>query len=273
MACSPGSSAGTRLTPRRRAARTRRSPLLVRARSIRRRARGEERCRTVHSEPSCASSSTRAPRSSSSRPASRSPRGRSGMPDGALPLQRHARRQAAPLARRARASTSVRDPSNKCNGMTLDSDGNLIVCEHVTSSVVRSARTARARLLATHCEGKELNSPNDVVVALGRHDLLHRSDLRADAGLRPRARAGARLPGRLPDPAGRRRARLLVDDFAQPNGLCFSPDESLLYVNDTDRAHIRAFDVGRRRLALERPGVRRGHRRPATSTRASSSTA
>src|SRR5205823_3929338 len=38
--------------------------------------------------------------------------------------------------------------------------------------------------------------------------------------------------------------QLLVDDFVQPNGLCFSPDESLLYVNDTDRAHIRVFDVG-----------------------------
>ena len=38
--------------------------------------------------------------------------------------------------------------------------------------------------------------------------------------------------------------QLLADDFAQPNGLCLSPDESLLYVNDTDRAHIRAFDVG-----------------------------
>jgi gluconolactonase len=37
--------------------------------------------------------------------------------------------------------------------------------------------------------------------------------------------------------------QLLVDDFAQPNGLCFSPDESLLYINDTDHAHIRVFDV------------------------------
>jgi gluconolactonase len=37
--------------------------------------------------------------------------------------------------------------------------------------------------------------------------------------------------------------QLLVDDFVQPNGLCFSPDESLLYINDTDRAHIRVFDV------------------------------
>ena len=45
-------------------------------------------------------------------------------------------------------------------------------------------------------------------------------------------------------PAGGGDLQLLVDDFAQPNGLCFSPDESLLYVNDTDRAHIRVFDVG-----------------------------
>src|SRR5438270_649958 len=45
-------------------------------------------------------------------------------------------------------------------------------------------------------------------------------------------------------PAGDGALELLVDDFVQPNGLCFSPDESLLYVNDTDRAHIRVFDAG-----------------------------
>ena len=45
-------------------------------------------------------------------------------------------------------------------------------------------------------------------------------------------------------PAGGGELELLVDDFAQPNGLCFSPDESLLYINDTTRAHIRVFDVG-----------------------------
>ena len=47
---------------------------------------------------------------------------------------------------------------------------------------------------------------------------------------------------RLPADGGA--LQLLVDDFAQPNGLCFSPDESLLYVNDTVHAHIRVFDVG-----------------------------
>jgi gluconolactonase len=45
-------------------------------------------------------------------------------------------------------------------------------------------------------------------------------------------------------PAGGGEIELLVDDFKQPNGLCLSPDESLLYINDTERAHIRVFDVG-----------------------------
>ena len=59
----------------------------------------------------------------------------------------------------------LRDPSNKCNGMTLDNDGNLIVCEHVTSSVVRERPDGARETLATHYDGRELNSPNDVIVA------------------------------------------------------------------------------------------------------------
>ena len=46
--------------------------------------------------------------------------------------------------------TVLRDPSNKCNGMTLDNDGNLIVCEHVTSSVVRERPDGTRETLATH---------------------------------------------------------------------------------------------------------------------------
>ena len=119
-----------------------------------------------------------------------------------------------------------RSPSNKGNGMTLDprAPDRLRARHELASCAMDPDGTGGGReVLATHYEGKELNSPNDVVVALQRHDLLQRPDLRADARLRHRARAGARLPGRLPDPAGRRRAELLVDDFGQPNGLCFSP--------------------------------------------------
>ncbi len=61
----------------------------------------------------------------------------------------------------------VMSPSNKGNGMTLDADGRLIVCEHSTSSLVRmdpDGTDANREVLATHFEGKELNSPNDVCV-------------------------------------------------------------------------------------------------------------
>ena len=53
----------------------------------------------------------------------------------------------------------VRNPSNKCNGMTYDADLNLLVCEHVTSSVVREYPDGTRETVASHFEGQELNSP------------------------------------------------------------------------------------------------------------------
>ncbi len=140
--------------------------------------------------------------------------------------------------------TVLRDPSNKCNGMTIDNDGNLIVCEHVTSSVVRESPDGRRETIATHWQGKELNSPNDVVVA--RDGSIIFSDptygrmpgFGLERGQELDFQGVYRLPGGGGEP------ELLVDDFAQPNGLCFATDESLLYINDTDHAHIRVFDVG-----------------------------
>jgi gluconolactonase len=142
--------------------------------------------------------------------------------------------------------TEVARPSNKGNGMTLDNDGRLVVCEHVTSSVVRmdpDGTGSGREVLATHYEGRELNSPNDVVV-------------KSDGGIYFSDPTYGRMPGfglereqdldfqgvyRIPPGGGD--PQLLVDDFGQPNGLCFSTDESLLYVNDTDKAHIRVFEV------------------------------
>jgi len=63
------------------------------------------------------------------------------------------------------AVAEVRRPSFKCNGMTYDADLNLIVCEHVTSVVVRESRDGSREIIAQEFEGEELNSPNDVVVA------------------------------------------------------------------------------------------------------------
>ena len=136
----------------------------------------------------------------------------------------------------------VRNPSHKCNGMTYDGAGNLYVCEHVTSALVRETPAGDRQVLATHWQGKALNSPNDVVVrsdgnvyftdpTYGRmpvFGLERRQDLDVQGVYRF-----------APDGTLHREA----DDFDQPNGLCFSPGEALLYVNDTTRAHIRAFDV------------------------------
>jgi gluconolactonase len=142
--------------------------------------------------------------------------------------------------------TEVAKPSNKGNGMTLDAQGRLIVCEHVTSSVVRldpDGTGGGREVLATHYQGKELNSPNDVIVHSS--GAIYFSDPTYGRmpvfGVEREQDLDFQGVYRLPPAGGD--PQLLVDDFVQPNGLCFSPDESLLYINDTDRAHIRVFDV------------------------------
>jgi gluconolactonase len=142
----------------------------------------------------------------------------------------------------------VMRPANKCNGMTLDADLNLIVCEHWTSHLVRATLNqdgteASRETIASHYDGKELNSPNDVVVKSdGSIYFTDPTYGRMEVFGNPREQdldfQGVYvLPGGSGDP------QLLVDDFDQPNGLCFSPDEKTLYVNDSGSLNIRAFDV------------------------------
>jgi gluconolactonase len=141
--------------------------------------------------------------------------------------------------------TEVKRPSNKCNGMTYDSALNLIVCEHATSSLIRERPDGRRDVLASHFEGKELNSPNDVCV---RSDgSIYFSDpwygrMPVFGIERPRQLG---WQGVFRVPAGGGPIELVVgrEDFDMPNGLCFSPEESRLYVNDTARALIKAYDV------------------------------
>jgi gluconolactonase len=139
----------------------------------------------------------------------------------------------------------VRRPTNKHNGMTYDADLNLIVCEHATSSLVRERADGRREVLASHFEGRELNSPNDVCV---RQDgSIYFSDpwygrMPVYGVERPRQLG---FQGVYRVPPGDGQPQLLVDRsrFEQPNGLCFSPDEKLLYVNDTVTCMIWAFEV------------------------------
>ena len=91
---------------------------------------------------------------------------------------------------------------------------------------------------------RELNSPNDVIVARDGSILFTDPTYGRMPGFGLEREQELDFQGVYRIPPGGGDLQLLVDDFAQPNGLCFSPDESLLYVNDTDRAHIRVFDVG-----------------------------
>src|SRR5262245_56133000 len=139
--------------------------------------------------------------------------------------------------------TTFRKPCAQSNGLTWDREGRLIVCEHSTSRLTRMEPDGRSTVLASHHDGRELNSPNDVVV-------------RSDGGIYftdpTYGRAefyGNPRPTQLEfrgifraEPDGSK-LTLLASDFAQPNGLCFSRDEGRLFVNDTERQHIRVFDV------------------------------
>jgi gluconolactonase len=137
----------------------------------------------------------------------------------------------------------VRRPNGMGNGMTFDADLNLLICEHATSSVVRDGPDGSRATVASHYQGKELNSPNDIVV---------RSDgsvYFTDPIYGRRPFNGIERPFQLAFcgvyriPPGGGDLQLVANDFGQPNGLCFSVDESLLYVDDTPRAHIRVFRV------------------------------
>jgi gluconolactonase len=135
-------------------------------------------------------------------------------------------------------------PSNKGNGMTYDREMNLLVCEHASSSVARFSAGKRD-VLASHFEGKELNSPNDIVVAgdgavwftdptYGRMPVY---------GVERPCQLDFRGVYRIPPGGGVLDLVAEKSLFTQPNGLCFSPDEKLLYINDTDQTNIRVFDV------------------------------
>jgi gluconolactonase len=143
------------------------------------------------------------------------------------------------------AVAPARSFSYKCNGMTYDADLNLIVCEHATSSVVREAPGETREIVAQEFEGEELNSPNDVVVA--RDGSIYFTDPwygRMPVFGHPRTRRlGWQGVFRIPPGGGELQLLVGRDEFEMPNGICFSPDESLLYVNDTPGAFIRVYDV------------------------------
>ena len=131
------------------------------------------------------------------------------------------------------------EPTNRANGLTRDLQGRLIACEHDSRRVTRQEQDGSITVVANSFQGRRLNRPNDVVV---------KSDgciYFTDPWTSPTAPEQWDLTFagvyRLTPDLGT--LSLLVDDFVLPNGLAFSPDESVLYINDTRRGHIRAFDL------------------------------
>jgi gluconolactonase len=140
--------------------------------------------------------------------------------------------------------STFRKPSNKANGNTYDRQGRLLSCEHATSRVVRQEKDGSITVLASHHGGKELNSPNDIVVK--SDGAIYFSDptygrIREDVGVLRELQLTFRGVYRVAGDGAS--TQLLAADFEQPNGLCFTLDEKRLFVNDTMRGHIRVFDV------------------------------
>jgi len=146
--------------------------------------------------------------------------------------------------------TVFRQPANNSNGNTRDKQGRLITCEHLTRRVTRTEYDGRVTVLMDSFEGKPLNAPNDVVVHPDGHIwftdpgygiLLHYEGERADFELPTNVY-------RLNPDTGA--ATVVTDELEKPNGLCFSPDYSKLYLVDTGATHtpdhprhIRVYDV------------------------------
>lgn len=139
---------------------------------------------------------------------------------------------------------TVRRNSYMANGNAYDRKGGVVTCEHATSRVSRmNLISGKYDVLASHYEGKALNSPNDIVVKQDGRLYFTDPTSGRSAGYGVPREPELSFSGvyRLDPDSGK--LTVLISDFAKPNGLCFSQDESLLYVNDTVQQHIRVFEV------------------------------
>lgn len=167
-------------------------------------------------------------------------------------------------------TTVFREPANYTNGNALDLEGRIVTCEHQTHRISRTERDGAVTVLVDRFEGKRLNSPNDLVVK--SDGTIWFTDppygiLSNREGNQRESDIGANYVYRF-DPASRELS-IASDRFDRPNGISFSPDESILYVADTgEPRNIMAFDVGSdgrslsnlREFAAVRPGASDGFR-------------
>lgn len=136
-------------------------------------------------------------------------------------------------------SVSVfRQPAMNTNGHTVDLQGRLVSCEHRGRCVSRTEHDGSRTVLVSHADGRRFNSPNDVVVksdgSLWFTDPSYGIDSDYEGDAAP-SEIGASRVYRFDEASGA--LTVVADDFVQPNGLAFSPDESLLYIVDTGATH------------------------------------
>lgn len=149
------------------------------------------------------------------------------------------------------AVSVFRSPSNYSNGNTVDRSGRLVSCEHGGRRISRTEFDGSVITIADSYDGKRLNSPNDVVVksdgSIWFSDPTYGIDSDYE-GHKAESEQKANRVYRVDPQSGA--VTVVADDFVQPNGLAFSPDERTLYIVDTGRthrddgpAHIRKFAV------------------------------
>lgn len=154
--------------------------------------------------------------------------------------------------------TVYRHPSGQSNGLTLDNQGRVIVCEHKNRRVTRTEEDGSLTVLAERYEGKRLNSPNDIIVRSDGALLFTDPPYGLPGGLEG-AEAELSFCGVYMIPAAGP-LLLLTSDFKKPNGLALSPDETILYIADTEGKHIRSFNIdasgtlSNERIFCELPG-------------------
>lgn len=168
-----------------------------------------------------------------------------------------------------------RQPSGYTNGNYLDNLGRLVSCEHGGRRISRTERNGKVKTLVDNYRGSRLNSPNDLVVK--SDNTIWFTDppygiLSDREGQKSESELGANYVFRFDPTSGS--LKIVADQLDRPNGICFSPDEQVLYLSDTGKArNILAFDVvhgneltNKRIFASVRPGMADGFRVDSTGT-------
>jgi len=130
------------------------------------------------------------------------------------------------------------EKTNEANGITRDLQGRIVSAEHLTRRVTRYEPDGSITVIANSFQGKRLLRPNDVVVK--SDGSVYFTD---PGGTAAPEQWDVTLSGVYRVSADLGSMSLVVDDMVRPNGIAFSPDESVLYVADSRRRHVRAYDM------------------------------